>query len=58
MNYTEKTLVNLYWVKNKKLKNVIIVDTPDVLLVADKSKAKDVKKIIDKLKEEGKHHLL
>ncbi len=40
------------------LKNVIIVDTPDVLLVADKSKAKDVKKIIDKLKEEGKHHLL
>lgn len=40
------------------LKNVIIVDTPDVILVADKSKAKDVKKIIDKLKEEGKNHLL
>lgn len=40
------------------LKNVIIVDTPDVILVADKSRAKDVKKIIEKLKEEGRNHLL
>lgn len=40
------------------LKNTIIVDTPDVLLVADKSKAHEVKKIIEKLKGEGKHTYL
>ncbi len=40
------------------LKDVIIVDTPDVLLVADKSKAAEVKKILDKLKAEGKHRYL
>ncbi|MFA6082281.1 MAG: mannose-1-phosphate guanylyltransferase [Patescibacteria group bacterium] len=37
------------------LRNVIVVDTPDVLLIADKSKAHDVKKLLDKLKDEGKH---
>lgn len=37
------------------LKNIIIVDTPDVLFIADKSSAKNVKKIQEKLKEEGKH---
>ena len=37
------------------LKDVIIVDTPDVLLIANKNKAQDVKKLIDRLKEEGKH---
>jgi len=36
------------------LENIIIVDTPDVLLVANKNKAQDVKKLLDKLKEQGK----
>lgn len=37
------------------LKDVIIVDTPDAILVANKNKAQDVKKMLDKLKGEGKH---
>jgi len=37
------------------LKDVIIIDTPDVMLVANKNKAQDVKKLLEKLKEEGKH---
>ncbi len=40
------------------LKNVVIVDTPDVLLVADKSKSHQIKKIIDQLKAENKHQYL
>lgn len=35
------------------LENVVIVDTKDALLVCDKSKSEDVKKIVDRLKEEG-----
>jgi mannose-1-phosphate guanylyltransferase len=37
------------------LKDTIVVDTPDVLLVVDKSRSQDIKKIIERLKEEGKH---
>jgi mannose-1-phosphate guanylyltransferase len=37
------------------LKNVIIVETDDAILVADRNNVSEVKKIIDKLKEEGKH---
>jgi len=37
------------------LKNVIIVETDDAILVADRNNVGEVKKIIDKLKEEGKH---
>ncbi len=37
------------------LDNVIIVDTPDVILICNKQRAQDIKAIIDKLKEEGKH---
>jgi mannose-1-phosphate guanylyltransferase/mannose-6-phosphate isomerase len=41
--------------------NLIIVDTPDALLVVDKSRAQDVKHLYAKLKEQGhethKHHL-
>jgi len=37
------------------LKNTIIVETDDAILVANKDKVSEVKKIIDKLKEEGKH---
>lgn len=37
------------------LKDVIVIDTPDAVLIADRSKAQDVKKLLEKLKEEGKH---
>ncbi|MCX6806856.1 MAG: mannose-1-phosphate guanylyltransferase [Candidatus Berkelbacteria bacterium] len=40
------------------LKDVIVVDTPDVVLVCHKDKAQDVKKIVEKLKEEKKDHYL
>ncbi len=40
------------------VRNLIVVDTPDVLFIADKSKAHEVKKLLDKLKEENKHHYL
>lgn len=43
------------------ISNLIIVDTPDALLVADKSKAQDVKHLYAALKAQGheahKHHL-
>lgn len=37
------------------LEDIIVIDTPDVTLIADKHKAQDVKKLLDKLKSEGKH---
>lgn len=37
------------------LKDIIIVETDDAILVANKNNVGEVKKIIDKLKEEGKH---
>jgi len=37
------------------LKDTVIVETEDAILVADRKKVSDVKKIIDKLKEDGKH---
>jgi mannose-1-phosphate guanylyltransferase len=40
------------------LKDIIVVDTPDAVLVCHKDKAQDVRKIVEKLKEEKKHHLL
>jgi len=36
------------------LKDLIIVDTPDALLVADKKRAQDVSKIVARLKSEGR----
>lgn len=38
--------------------NVVIVDTKDALLVCSKSKAQNVKKIVERLKEEGNKELL
>lgn len=35
------------------INNLIIVDTPDALLVADRSRSQDVKHIVDKLKDSG-----
>ena len=36
------------------VKNLVIVDTPDALLVADRSKAQDVSRIVARLKEAGR----
>lgn len=33
------------------LENIVVVDTPDALLVADRGRAQDVRRIIDRLKE-------
>ncbi|MBI4039586.1 mannose-1-phosphate guanylyltransferase [Candidatus Daviesbacteria bacterium] len=40
------------------LEGLVIVDTPDVLLVCSKDRAQDVKKMVEKLKEEGKDKYL
>ncbi|PIR73881.1 MAG: hypothetical protein COU40_00065 [Candidatus Moranbacteria bacterium CG10_big_fil_rev_8_21_14_0_10_35_21] len=37
------------------LKNIIIVETEDAILVADRNKTGEIKKIIEKLKKKGKH---
>ncbi len=36
------------------VENLLIVETPDAVLVADKSKAQDVKKVVDYLKKSGR----
>ena len=38
--------------------NVVIVDTKDALLVCSKSRAQNVKKIVEKLKNDGSEELL
>jgi mannose-1-phosphate guanylyltransferase len=38
--------------------NIIVVDTPDALLICSKSKAQNVKKVVEKLKEEKRIELL
>jgi mannose-1-phosphate guanylyltransferase len=38
--------------------NLVVVDTPDALLVASKFKAQEVKKIVERLKLEGKEKYL
>ena len=38
--------------------NIIVVDTPDALLICSKSKAQNVKKIVERLKEEKRDDLL
>lgn len=40
------------------LEGFIVVDTPDALLICPKGRAHDVKKIVEKLKEEGKDDYL
>lgn len=35
------------------LENIVVVDTKDTILVADKSKSEDVKNIVDELKKQG-----
>ena len=38
--------------------DLIIIDTPDVLLVCSKERAQDVKKIVEELRAKGKEELL
>lgn len=38
--------------------NIIVIETKDAVLVCDKSKAQDVKKVVDTLKELGRNELL
>ena len=40
------------------LKKVLIVDTPDALLVADMDRSQDIREIVERLKALGKEHLL
>ncbi len=40
------------------LKDIIVVDTPDVVLVCRKDKAQEVKKVVERLKAQGKHNYL
>ena len=40
------------------VKNLILVETPDVVLVCDKRRAQDVKEIVDLLRKQGREDLL
>jgi mannose-1-phosphate guanylyltransferase len=40
------------------IKDLLIVDTQDVVLVGNLKKSQDIKKIIEELKERGLHHIL
>ena len=40
------------------LKNCLVVDTPDALLVTDLDRSQDIRKIVDRLKKTGKEGLL
>jgi mannose-1-phosphate guanylyltransferase len=39
------------------LDDIVIVDTPDALLVCPKSRAQDVKKVVEELKERGEKYV-
>ncbi|MDZ7698142.1 MAG: mannose-1-phosphate guanylyltransferase [Deltaproteobacteria bacterium] len=40
------------------LKDCLVVDTPDAVLVADQTRSQDIRKIVDRLKAEGREELL
>jgi mannose-1-phosphate guanylyltransferase len=40
------------------LENIVVIDTEDALLVCPRERAQDVKKLVEKLKEEGKERYL
>jgi mannose-1-phosphate guanylyltransferase/mannose-6-phosphate isomerase len=48
--HSEKSLVATIGIKD-----LVIVNTPDALLVADKARAQDVSKIVARLKQSGRH---
>lgn len=51
--YSKKRLIATIGVEN-----LIVVETDDAILVCDKARAQDVKKIVDELKAKGKNELL
>lgn len=53
ISYSDKRLIATIGIEN-----TIIVETDDVVLVCNKDKAQDVKKIVDNLKEKGKEEYL
>ena len=40
------------------MRDLIVVDTPDALLVCPRDRAQDVKKVVDELKERGEEGLV
>ena len=40
------------------VKNLVVVETPDAVLVCSKENAQDVKKVVDALKKKGREDLL
>jgi mannose-1-phosphate guanylyltransferase len=40
------------------INDMIIIDTPEILLIVPKEKSQDVKKLVERLKEEGKKQYL
>lgn len=40
------------------LKSLVIIDTPDVMLICDKKRSQDVKKVVEKIEEIGKNNHL
>lgn len=40
------------------LNDLIVIDTPEILMIAPKSRSQDVKKLVERLKEEGKTEYL
>ncbi len=51
--HTDKRLVAICGVSE-----MVIIDTPDILMIIPKSESQDVKKIVERLKEEGKKEYL
>jgi mannose-1-phosphate guanylyltransferase len=40
------------------VENLVVIDSGDAILIADKDHSEDVKKIVEKLKKSGKEELL
>jgi mannose-1-phosphate guanylyltransferase len=40
------------------VRDTIVVDTPDALLVCDRKQAQEIKSIVDELRQRGADHLL
>jgi len=40
------------------VENMIIIDTPEILMIAPKERSQDVKKIVEKLKKENRKNYL
>lgn len=40
------------------MEDLIVIDTPDAILICPKSRSQDVKQVVDALRERGEHHLL